>query len=199
MKVVNEKVWLTMKQVIAKTDIRAATINRYKEDFSDFIEYRYNASQMLEFNAECIPTLKRIFTLYRDTANGRMTTEKVRIALIKELNDAPDAIDLNDLTMSTPQNSEQQLAHIEPFVKYLSKQEKRLALVEEQNKKILTQQECLLLNQEVMKDTMNKHLSLLSEVARARMEDKKLSFWQKIFGGRKNSSSDQDQMIKNSW
>jgi hypothetical protein len=191
MKNVKEKKWLTMKQVIALTDIRAATINRYKDDFADFIKYRYNASQMLEFSEDSIPMLKKIYALYRDTSSGRMTTKKVKLALIQQMEEeVAVTIDMNEITTNSPQNTDRALTQQNPLFRYLSRQEKRLSVLEEQNKKILDQQENMITNQETMKQIMNQHLQLLSKLARTRMQERKQTIWQRIFGVKQTSSID---------
>lgn len=95
-----EITWLTMKQVSEQTSIRPATINRYKDDFFEYIQYRYNASNMLEFDSRSIPVLQKIYGIYRDRTAGRMTTEKVKQQLLTEYR--PETIDIHDLTTTSP-------------------------------------------------------------------------------------------------
>lgn len=177
--------WLTMKQVTEQTDIRAATVNRYKEDFSEYIHYRYNASNMLEFDSRSLPVLQKIYELYRDRSAGRMTTEKVKQLLLKEYQ--PETYEIHDLTTTPSPVEEQTPIPYQSLLRYLKGQEERFTVLEEQNHRILNQQNQILSNQGTMQQVMNQHYSLLSEVARSKMEERKQTFWQRIFGKREET------------
>lgn len=182
---IGEISWLTMKQVTEQTNIRAATVNRYKEDFSEYIHYRYNASNMLEFDSRSLPVLQKIFELYRDRTAGRMTTEKVKQLLLKEYQ--PETFDIHDLTTTPSPVEEHTPIPYQSLLRYLKGQDERFTALEEQNNLILNQQNKILDNQGTMQQVMNQHYSLLSEIARSKMEERKQTFWQRIFGKRVES------------
>lgn len=173
--------WLTMKQVTSLTGLKPTTINRYKDEFPECIRYRFNG-QMLEFFHESVPVLQHIYSLYQDRSEGRRTAEKVREILYSEFGYSEEEDKQADDRETLPIHHESTNA-VQSFLtlqNYLQEQDQRLTTIESQNQVILRQQQDMIDEQLNMKDIMNKHLELLSTVARSRMEERQTPLWKKL-------------------
>lgn len=184
-----------MRQVCDQTGIKPSNINRYKDDFPEYIHYRYNASTMLEFDSRSVPAIQKIFELYRDRSSGRMTTEKVRQALDEFYRIEEPVIEIQERTTNSPQSTNLIGVLPNPLVDYLKAQEGRLERVETQNKLIIDNQSHILENQRKMEVVMNQHLALLSEVARNKMGERKKTFWQRVFGTKNDNTEQQNSQV----
>ena len=172
-----------MKQIVAKTGLKATTVNRYKGEFPEYILHRMNG-QLLEFSAESMPILRYIYELYQDRSQGRRTTERVRDILAKEYGAGqPPVIDVN--LPATPSQDSNQITAI---INFFEEQSRRLAALEEEQRQaktrdmeILEQNTEILKNQLEIKAAVNERLALISEVAAAKRDEKQRGFWRRMF------------------
>jgi hypothetical protein len=195
--------WITMKQISEITGLKPTSINRYKDLFPELIQYRMKSGQMLEFNDKCIPAIRRIAMLYRDRSEGRRTTEKVREILFSEYNismEETEYIEINateEVATISPQEEHKELIPYNALLSLLQVQVERLTRVEDQNINMQKKQEEILENQHSMQQLMNRHLAILSDISRTKMEHRKKewewsksSTWiKKIFGLNDNKNT----------
>jgi len=169
--------WLTMKQIVAKTGIKATTVNRYKDEFPEYVIYRTNG-QLLEFDKDSIPRLRHIYDLYKDRAEGRRTTERVRDILQKEYGTGESPV--IDIAVVSSQPQEQQLMSM--IANHLIEQDNRMVAIEFKTNEILEQNTEILASQLEIKHAVNERLALMSEIAATRRDEKQQGFWSKLFG-----------------
>lgn len=195
--------WVTMKQISEITGLKPTSINRYKDLFPELIQYRMKSGQMLEFNDKCIPAIRRIAMLYRDRSEGRRTTEKVREILFSEYNisiEENEYIEINaseEVATVLPQEERKEIIPYNALLSLLQIQVDRLTKLEDQNITMQKKQEEILENQHSMQQLMNRHLAILSEISRTKMEHRKKewewgksSTWiKKIFGVSDNKNT----------
>lgn len=176
--------WITMKQVVTRTGLKATTISRYKDEFSEYVIHRLHG-QLLEFDENSVPILKYIYELYKDRREGRRTTEKVRDLLQREYGAGePPIIDVivpGALTTSSDNKA------IAVLLGHLQQQDQRMASmeIEQQEAKnreieILEQNIEILNHQQEMKQFMTERLTYISEIAATRREQKQ-GLWSKLF------------------
>ena len=125
-----QTVWLTMKQVVNRTGLKATTISRYKDEFPEYIIHRMN-SKLLEFDAECIPILRYIYDLYQDRSDGRRTSERVKNILLKDYGTGESpVIDITLPATTTPHTLDGQVATV--LLKHMQEQNLRLINIEDE-------------------------------------------------------------------
>ncbi|MBP2628166.1 MAG: hypothetical protein H6Q68_2877 [Firmicutes bacterium] len=172
--------WLTMRQVITKTGMKATTISRYKDEFPEYVISRLDG-QLLEFDEDSVPVLKFIYELYRSRSEGRRTTERVRDILQKKYGlGQPPIIDIAVVTTTPQQLQEQQLMSM--ISNHLIEQDNRMTTIEFKTNEILEKNNEILAGQLEIKHAVNERLALMSEIAATRREEKQQGFWSKLFG-----------------
>lgn len=170
--------WLSMKQVVAITGLRATTISRYKDEFTSFIESRLNG-QILEFTEEAVDRLRWLYMTYNDRTEGRRTTTKVRELIAEKYGYLPEIIDVHLPAQDDKQDSLPALR--EQMGVIFSYLEKRLDKIEGQNDQLINLQQEIAATSSATNQAVREQMDVLTEVVGSRMAKRK-GFWARLFG-----------------
>jgi hypothetical protein len=185
--------WLSMKEVIEQTKMSQTTINRYKSLFKDYIKYRMNPSKNLQFDSRCVPVLCKIYEYYNNFGEGRVTTDMVREKMQEEygiivqpLNRTASAAPPRHTIVAATEppaksNPKKELARFNALIEVLENQNSRITNLETQNRILQQKQDQILESQVSMQKIMNRHLDMLSDLSRAKMEIQKQKYEESTF------------------